>query len=82
MHRHASFDATPLEDFIRLIPFRTTSLTLISNSEFIVSSLAMRMIPHLLVSAALAVSAIASATDGTEYDYVIIGSGPGGGSLA
>jgi choline dehydrogenase len=40
------------------------------------------MIPKLWISAALAVCAIATTTDAVEYDYVIIGSGPGGGSLA
>ncbi|KAF2625035.1 GMC oxidoreductase [Macroventuria anomochaeta] len=40
------------------------------------------MILNLLISAALAVCGIATTTDAVEYDYVIIGSGPGGGSLA
>lgn len=40
------------------------------------------MILNLLMSAALALGASAAVTDAKEYDYVIIGSGPGGGSLA
>jgi len=38
------------------------------------------MILHIF--AALAVSTIVAASPAPEYDYVIVGSGPGGGSLA
>ena len=82
MRRRALLNTTFLEHFIHLISFRTTLLIIHFSSESIVSSLAVKMIPYFLVSAALAVSAVASTADAAEYDYVIIGSGPGGGSLA
>jgi choline dehydrogenase len=40
------------------------------------------MLSKLLFTASFAVRAIATKTDAAEYDYVIVGSGPGGGSLA
>ena len=48
---------------------------------------AAKMLSKKLVTASFAVCAIATTTtttttDAAEYDYVIVGSGPGGGSLA
>jgi hypothetical protein len=42
------------------------------------------MMPDYLryLAAAMAVGSLASASAVDEYDYVIVGSGPGGGSLA
>ena len=40
------------------------------------------MLSKKLVTASFAACAIATTTDAAEYDYVIVGSGPGGGSLA
>lgn len=44
--------------------------------------LTVTMISHLLMSTAMVVCSMAATTDDAEYDYVVIGSGPGGGSLA
>ncbi|KAF2996739.1 hypothetical protein E8E13_006291 [Curvularia kusanoi] len=40
------------------------------------------MIKHLLAIISLAACSFATSTEAAEYDYVIVGSGPGGGSLA
>lgn len=40
------------------------------------------MIKHVLATVLLATCTIATSTEAAEYDYVIVGSGPGGGSLA
>ena len=45
-------------------------------------SIAATMFSRLLAAASFAVCVIATSTDAAEYDYVIVGSGPGGGSLA
>lgn len=52
------------------------------QSKNLIMSIAATMFSRLLAAASFAVCVIATSTDAAEYDYVIVGSGPGGGSLA